>query len=158
MNRHRSKTGRYSCRIPTQYHKKSIRSDHDCYGNTGNVNIVTSNADERWKIGRRLVEWDVLLSNLKFCKKCGLGPVSLTHESIQGELQKGLGGYLYVKCSYNDCGFVNRAAYGKTYHEPSTKGHSGMPCFAVNTKLGTGTVILIFLAFYCNMNTAPVSK
>ena len=86
------------------------------------------------------MEWDVLLENLRFCKECGLGPVPLTHSSVKGELQKGLGGYLYVKCGNVDCGYVNRAAYGKTYCEPSTKNSSGMPCFVVNTKLGTGTV------------------
>lgn len=32
----------------------------------------------------RIVEWDVLLENLRYCKKCGLGPVPLTYHSVKG--------------------------------------------------------------------------
>ena len=85
-------------------------------------------------MGRRLVEWEVLLENLRHCKNCRLGPVPLTINSIKGELQKGLSGFLYVECE--NCGFVNSAAYGKTHRIATTS--QGMPCFTVNTKLGTG--------------------
>ena len=38
----------------------------------------------------------------------------LTFNSINGDLQKGLGGLVYVKCQNIDCEFVNTVAYGKT--------------------------------------------
>ena len=53
---------------------------------------------EGWKVGRRLIELEVLLSNLKYCQACRLGPVPLTYHNIVGEMQKGLSGYLYVEC------------------------------------------------------------
>lgn len=88
-----------------------------------------------WKEGRRIVEIGVLLENLKGCKYCRLGPVPLTYDSVVGELQRGLGGYLYVKCNNMDCQKVNIVPYGKTTREEKTK---GIPCFDVNTKLGLG--------------------
>jgi len=88
-----------------------------------------------WKVGRRIVEFDVLLSGLKTCKFCGLGPVPLTLYSVVGELQRGLGGFLYVRCSNIDCEQVNIVPYGKTHRQGKTK---GIPCFVANTKLGTG--------------------
>ncbi|XP_065929397.1 uncharacterized protein [Magallana gigas] len=92
--------------------------------------------DDNWKEGRRIVEFGVLLSNLRHCEACRLGPVALTYDSVVGELQKGLGGYLYVKCSNNDCNHVNRVPYGSTHRVKKL----GMPCFAVNTKLGTAMI------------------
>ena len=95
-----------------------------------------------WREGRRVVELGVLMDNLKVCQSCKLGPVPLTHYNIIGELQKGLSGYLYIVCQNPDCQFINRVAYGKMHH---IKKH-GMPCFAVNTKLGTGMYNLFVLA------------
>uniref|UniRef100_K1Q499 Mutator-like transposase domain-containing protein n=1 Tax=Magallana gigas TaxID=29159 RepID=K1Q499_MAGGI len=92
--------------------------------------------DDNWKEGRRIVEFGVLLSNLRHCEACRLGPVALTYDSVVGELQKGLGGYLYVKCSNKDCNHVNRVPYGSTHRVKKL----GMPCFAVNTKLGTAMI------------------
>ncbi|XP_060572015.1 uncharacterized protein LOC132730175 [Ruditapes philippinarum] len=89
---------------------------------------------QTWKNGRRLVEFDVLLTNLRLCKSCRHGPVPFIENNICGELQQGLSGYLYVRCS--DCGYVNRVAHGKT-HRVKRK---GMPCFDVNTKLGTAMI------------------
>lgn len=135
----RNKKGRFSKRKPIIRRKKLLINDHPyCVNDVAGSQVENSGSgiDESWKLGRRLVEWEVLLENLKYCKKCKLGPVPLTINTIQGELQKGLGGYLYVKCENPDCEFINRAAYGKTYHQ--TAEHRGMPCFAVNTKLGTG--------------------
>lgn len=70
---------------------------------------------EGWKYGRRVVELDVLLSSLKYCSSCRLGPVPLTFYNIVGEMKKGLGGFIYVKCQNSDCGAVNRVPYGKTH-------------------------------------------
>ena len=92
---------------------------------------------EGWKVGRRLIELEVLLSNLKYCQACRLGPVPLTYHNIVGEMQKGLSGYLYVECQNIDCRHINRVAYGKTHHKRNAK---GMPSFDVNTKLGTGKI------------------
>lgn len=90
--------------------------------------------DDNWKEGKRIVEFGVLLSNLRHCEACRHGPVALTYDSVVGELQKGLGGYLYVKCSNNDCNHVSRVPFGSTHRVKKL----GMPCFAINTKLGTG--------------------
>lgn len=87
-----------------------------------------------WKVGRRVIEFDCLLSGLKFYQGCLLGPVPLTYDSVVGELKRGLGGYLYVMCSNTDCRYINKVAYGKTHHIRKR----GMPCFSVNTKLETG--------------------
>ena len=102
-------------------------------------------AGGQWKVGRRIVEWNVLLDNLQSCPVCRMGPIPLTKDSLVGELQKGLSGYIYVRCGNNDCQAVVRAAYGKTHHMKK----KGMPCFVVNTKLGTGnyssqTTLIIF--------------
>lgn len=137
----RDKKGRFSKSTPpSRVVKRSSLFHTYCKANVNSDNINSEQGEkeiESWKVGRRIVEWDVLLNNLKFCKQCGLGPVPLTYESIKGELVKGLGGYLYVECSYHDCRYINTAAYGKT-HRDQTKKKGGMPSFVVNTKLGTG--------------------
>ncbi len=84
-----------------------------------------------WREGRRIMELGVLLDNLRFCSNCDLGPVLLLPDTIVGEKQMGLGGYLYVQCQY--CKHLNRAAYGKTHMVESGKGRTS---FAVNSKLG----------------------
>ena len=90
-----------------------------------------------WRLGRQIVEWETLLSNLRYCEQCRLGPVPLTLDNVVGEMQCGLGGYLYVRCVNPSCQFVNRAAYGKVHRQASKK-KTGMPCFVINTKLGAG--------------------
>ena len=77
-------------------------------------------------------------------KRCKLGPVPLTIDTIKGELQKGPGGYFYIKCSNLDCGFINTVAYGKTYRDVNSQGRQGMPCFFINTKLGIGKIIVVY--------------
>jgi RNase P subunit RPR2 len=74
-----------------------------------------------------LVELEVLFENLRYCKNCRLGPVTLSVNTIRGELQKGLSGYLYVECQ--NCRFVNYAAYGKT-HRTSSKNQQIKECHA----------------------------
>ncbi|XP_052695763.1 uncharacterized protein LOC128174187 [Crassostrea angulata] len=39
-------------------------------------------------------------------------------------------------CSNTDCRYINKVAYGKTHHIRKR----GMPCFSVNTKLGTAMI------------------
>ena len=116
--------------------------DHDYVGNDvgGNVEVETRN--ERWKIGWRLVEFDVLLTNLNACEQCSLGPIPLTSYNIVGKQQKGLCRYLHVTCQL--CGHVNKAAYGKTHHVKDR----GVPCFVVNTKLGAGKSSF-YNVYYC---------
>ena len=72
---------------------------------------------EGWKKGRRVIEFGILLRNLLTCKFCMLGPIPLTYHNIVGELQQGLGGYLYVLCQNSQCMKVNCVAYGATYYE-----------------------------------------
>ena len=127
---------------------KHIITDHNYVGNhvcPGRSTCTTKgcpynchfNGVDRdgWRHGRRIVEWEALLSNLETCKECHLGPIPLTINSIIGERQRGLGGYLYVMCQNPDCMAINRAATGKTHRQ---KAGAGMPCFDVNTKLGIG--------------------
>ncbi|XP_060565928.1 LOW QUALITY PROTEIN: uncharacterized protein LOC132724962 [Ruditapes philippinarum] len=92
--------------------------------------------NNKWREGRRVVEFGVLLDNLKVCKECGLGPVPLTAYNVIGEQKKGLSGFLYVICQNVDCAAVNRVTYGKTHRNKQ----KGMPCFAANTKLGTAMI------------------
>jgi RNase P subunit RPR2 len=105
-------------------------------GNSAEV-FSDQNLTQQWKIGRRIIELAVLVEKfyLKFCKSCRLGPVPLTLYSVQKEIKKGLGGYLYVQCENLNCGFINFVPYGKTHRHRGKSGKSGMPCFAVNTKL-----------------------
>ena len=99
-----------------------------------NISLPNSVSRSGWRVGRRIVELEILLSALSSCKFCRLGPIPLTLFNIIGELKKGLGGYLYVKCQNAECNGVNIVPYGKTHHMKQ----KGSPCFAVNTKLGTG--------------------
>ena len=135
----RDRRGRFaSCKKKTTPHKSEtsydVRVDHS-YVTTDFVEVESSRTvDDSWKEGRRVVEFAVLVEGLKFCKLCRLGPIPLSMENVIGELKKGLGGYLYVKCLNIDCGHVNCVAYGKL-----VKGSKqGASSFAVNTKLGTG--------------------
>ncbi|XP_056014139.1 uncharacterized protein LOC125677956 isoform X1 [Ostrea edulis] len=142
----RDSKGRFTKSLPPSRKKKRSRIiiDHNysvghvCNGTEcGDAVEIPQNASrDSWKKGRRIIELDSLLSELKYCKKCFLGPVPLTYDTIVGELKKGLGGYLYVVCSNVDCRRVNKVAYGKTYRVKKY----GMPCFSVNTKLGTAMI------------------
>ena len=123
----------------------NYESGHTCYADPcqdpncplfNNIRLGKFAERESWKEGRRIVEFGELLSNLKQCKRCKLGPVPLTYNNVVGELRTGLGGYLYVKCLNVDCGEVNLIPYGKTHRIKTNT--PGLPCFVVNTKLGTG--------------------
>lgn len=141
----RDKTGRYKKIVNSRRIKKqsNVIEDHNyvgahlCNGQDCECQPKLPKNVSRmgWKTGRRIVEFDVLLSGLKSCKFCSLGPVPLTLFNIVGELQRGLGGYLYVKCTNNDCEEINIVPYGKTHRREKSK---GIPSFVVNTKLGTG--------------------
>lgn len=88
-----------------------------------------------WMDGRRVMELGVLLENLSSCSHCRMGPIPLYKENIVGERRRGLRGYLYIMCMNPECGEVNMVPYGKTHRQ--NKKTTGMPCFVVNTKLGT---------------------
>ena len=109
-----------------------IGCEQCCPGISKLINSKKINTDS-WKFGRRVIELDVLVRNLKSCHKCKMGPLYLTESSIKGEMKLGLGGYLYVQCS--NCLFINRMEYGKTHKLQKKR---GMPNFCINTKLGTG--------------------
>ncbi|XP_076081172.1 uncharacterized protein LOC143052096 [Mytilus galloprovincialis] len=96
------------------------------------------NTSRTWSSGRRLVEWAVLLDNLKFCKQCNMGPLLLTDDFVKGEMKCGLSGYLYVQCS--SCMELNRVPYGSQHRDPSKPKAKGMPSFSVNTKLGAAMI------------------
>ena len=98
-----------------------------------------------WKTGRRVVELDVLVKGLGACEKCKLGPLYLSESTIKGEMKLGLGGYLYISCT--NCSLINRVPYGKT-HRSEGKGKRGMPSFCVNTKIGTGKFLWLFLCSF----------
>ena len=139
---------------PTKKRTLDTRIDHNytgtglCDGESCSLPNCSSNAHIQlpdgvcrsgWRDGRRIIELGVLLDNLKYCAECKLGPVPLTSFNVVGELQKGLSGYLYVVCQNPDCQHVNRVAYGKQHHMEGKA--RGMPCFDVNTKLGTGALL-----------------
>jgi hypothetical protein len=92
---------------------KKVQNDHDYCVKSDSEPEIRCIEGESWKLGRRLVEWEVLFENLRYCKNCRLRPVTLSVNTIRGELQKGMSGYLYVECQ--NCCFVNTAAYGKTH-------------------------------------------
>ena len=81
-----------------------------------------------------------MLNKLQYGQFCNLCPIPLTIYNIVGELQNDLSGNLYVVCENPDCRKVKRVAYGKQHHLKIR----GMPCFDVNTKLGTGMPVFIF--------------
>ncbi|XP_062598373.1 uncharacterized protein LOC134259786 [Saccostrea cucullata] len=129
---------------PSRRKKTTYEGDHDYLSGLSDhccppqINIDLGNNVDRigWREGRRIVEFDVLLSSLKTCKFCKLGPVPLIIYNIVGELKKGLGGYLYVKCMNPECEQINCAPYGKTHRQKK----KGMPCFVANTKLCTSMI------------------
>lgn len=146
----RDSKGRFSSKNKPRKQRKIASLKEHSYSTVANnrsSQTVTSDSlaknNNLWKEGRKLIELDVLLENLRFCQKCFLGPVPLTIYSIKGELPKGLGGYFYVQCGNHDCGYINTVAYGKTYREPGTENRQGMGSFAVNTKLGIGMYHMI---------------
>lgn len=124
----------------------NYESGHTCHSDPcqdpncplfNNVRLGKYAERESWREGRRIVEFGVILNNsLKSCLSCKLGPIPLTYLNIVGELRQGLGGYLYVKCLNAEYGHVNLVPYAKTHIIKSEKPE--MPCFAIDTKLGTG--------------------
>ena len=121
---------------------KTVKKDHPYI-----LTNVGSDCTESkpWLEGRRLVEWEVLLTNLRACQKCRLGSLPFMLNSVQGEFQKCLSGYLYVKCGSSKCGKVNRVAYGKTHRLLGKS--NGMTCFDINTKLGISEYRLLIKMF-----------
>lgn len=148
MARRRDEKGRFSLIRGNQPNKvlskgkKSYEIDHDyfpqqpssskCSDDTyENINVGKHVDRDGWKEGRRLVEFFVLLSSLKTCTFCRLGPVPLTVYSIIGEMKKKIGGYLYVKCMNPNFGQVKIAPYGKTHRQKKKV----VPWFVANTSL-----------------------
>lgn len=143
----RDRRGRFASRkkITTNPEKHQAEIDHSYVQNVWTEEECCQTVDESWMAGRRVVEFAVLVEGLKYCKSCRLGPIPLTSENIVGELKKGLGGYLYVKCLIADCGSVNCIPYGKI-----VKGSKqGSSTFAVNTKLGTGRFCFLMYLDFC---------
>lgn len=103
----------------------------------GITKILTSKkiSIDGWKNGRRVIEFDALVSGLKSCSKCHFGPLFLTDRTIKGEMKLGLGGFIYVQCG--NCLFINRIPYGTTHKMKQSK---GMPNFCINTKIGTAMI------------------
>ncbi|XP_060584334.1 uncharacterized protein LOC132740453 [Ruditapes philippinarum] len=134
----RTRRGRFASlkKEPAKQKAYELKEEHS-YVATDYVEVEScKTVDGSWKEGRRVVDFAVLLEGLRFCKSCRLGPIPLTIENVIGELKKGLGGYLKVKCLNSDCGHVNCIAYGKL-----VKGSKqGATTFAVNTKLGTAMI------------------
>lgn len=109
-----------------------------------------------WKNGSRIIDLGVLLSNLRSCKFCRLGPIPLCYYNVIGELQQGLSGYLYVRCQNAHCMKINCVAYGTTYYEKRASG-VGKPSFAINTKLGTGMINVFSFLSDLDLNTATMN-
>ncbi|KAL4236486.1 hypothetical protein ACF0H5_004872 [Mactra antiquata] len=142
----RDRRGRFATTSKRTSHKEckpdyQVDQDHNYVVNE--FVEVCSSGKERdrcgWKVGRRVVEFSVLVEGLKFCKMCRLGPIPLCEDSVVGELKKGLGGYLYVKCLNCDCNHVNCVPYG-TLVQGAKERFTKPSSFAVNTKLGTAMI------------------
>lgn len=143
----RDKHGRFSKAKGTKGNKQ-LEIDHNYCGvsNTCNgadcsnqnctsyfhLELPKSVSKTSWRDGRRIVGFGFLLDNLQNCTECRLGPVPLTRDSVVGELRKGLGGFLYVRCQNIDCGKVNRAPYGK---------HTGLNRRACRVSLQTQSLV-----------------
>lgn len=72
-------------RVIIHYHKYAI--GHMCSDSNCEERLkLPDNASSRnsWKVGRHVIEFDCLLSGLKFCQNCLLGPVPLTFDSVIG--------------------------------------------------------------------------
>lgn len=72
-------------RVNIHYHKYAI--GHMCSDSNCEERLkLPDNASSRnsWKVGRHVIEFDCLLSGLKFCQNCLLGPVPLTFDSVIG--------------------------------------------------------------------------
>ncbi len=121
----------------TYLHKADLTYGDQVHTSSWPYDIPNSSRISRdgWRVGRKLVELDILLENLRYCQHCYLGPVPLTLCNIAGEMNVGLGSYLYVRCTNIDCLKINRVSCGKLHR---TKGQHGMQSFVVNTKLGLG--------------------
>lgn len=130
----RDRRGRYVSTKKRKIKKNQSVKEHDYCEGASFTSSSDDTINDSWRLGRRVVEFGELLSNLRSCQFCKLGPVALSERTVVGELQKGLSGYLYVRCENPDCNKINRVPYGKTHRLKS----SGMPCFVINTKLGTG--------------------
>ena len=106
----RKKRIRSSIQIEHNYCVGSVCDGNECRDDLCAMHPPLKSKNIRadgWKFGRRVVELDVLLSSLKYCRACRLGPVPLTYYNIVGEKKRGLGGYIYVKCQNVDCGEIN---------------------------------------------------
>ena len=107
MHSTRGKQSKTSLLIEHNYANVYLCDGEDCANpncrNSLHIPLPPNVKRDSWKKGRRLVELNELLSNLKACQSCKLGPVPLMHNNIAGEYQKGLSGYLYVVCQNPDC-------------------------------------------------------
>ena len=99
--------------------------------------VVDDSVSTTWREGRRVVDLGILADALKQCTSC-CQPLHLS--STVGETQQGLGGYLHVMCTNNDCGEKNYVPYGKRHKAPGT---SKTMAFDVNTKLAMGEYKMI---------------
>lgn len=155
MGAKRDGRGRFTSNLPKRVRFKktyvttehNYQSGHQCPGDSctykkcplfNNVKNLGKNVSRDWMDGRRVMELGVLLENLSSCSHCRMGPIPLYKENIVGERRRGLGGYLYIMCMNPECGEVNMVPYGKTHRR--NKKTTGMPCFVVNTKLGTAMI------------------
>ncbi|XP_061192131.1 uncharacterized protein LOC133200328 [Saccostrea echinata] len=119
-------------------------SGHICEGDTcetcfpGMKSLINSKkfSANGWRNGRRVIEWVSVIDALENCRHCKCGPLYLTKRTIKGEMKLGLGGYLYVQCTF--CLRPNRIPYGKT-HRDEEHG-KGMPSFCINTKIGAAMI------------------
>ncbi|XP_062576614.1 uncharacterized protein LOC134238504 isoform X3 [Saccostrea cucullata] len=117
---------------------------HICEGETcetcfpGMKSLVNSKkfSSDGWRNGRRVIEWNTVVDALENCCHCKCGPLYLTKRNIKGEMKLGLGGYLYIQCTF--CLKLNRIPYGKT-HKDEGQG-KGMPSFCINTKVGAAMI------------------
>ena len=106
----RDRKGRYKAKNKRKLRKEpNIHVDHNnphvlniCKCKIGNCPIYEhrqKGSAGGWRKARRVIEFDDLVRNLALLTAMSSWTFILTSDNIVGELQKGLGGYLYVMCS-----------------------------------------------------------
>ena len=108
--------------------------DHDSNSSDSDSDIEYDDGIITWKDGRRVVELDVVCTNLQ--KGCSMCTEELSLVNICSERRYGLGSLLYIKCSK---GHVTTVPTGKRHTDPeSTSSKSRELVWDINTKLGFG--------------------
>ncbi|XP_069140965.1 uncharacterized protein [Argopecten irradians] len=105
------------------------RNVSDEPGEPGDPGPVSSDQDSSWRVGRRIVELDVLAKGLEGCSQCGT-PLAL--KNTTRETRFGLGSSLHIMCTTCTC--INKVPLGKKHNDVNKK----QTVWDVNSKVAIG--------------------